>query len=160
MENPFEAVKALNALLNNKILLFKGIYTITVEQKKDIEANEALNIEELISKKQVFIDKVDAIDKAFAEKSEALKKAMGIESFANIDVSRYPFFKETKLKVEEVLAIAGQIMKLEEENKAKLLVIYNRLKTDIKQVHAGKKSLRAYEPPTVNTDGIYIDRKK
>lgn len=160
MENPFETAKALNGLLDHKILLFKGIYTVTAEQKKDIETNDASDIEALIGKKQVLIDKVDAVDRAFEEKSGALKKALGLESLADADVSEYPFFKETKKKVEEVLSIAQQIMKLEEENKAKLRVIYDGLKKELKQLNAGKKSLKAYEPPSINPDGIYIDRKK
>ncbi len=160
MENPFEAIKVLNGLLDSKIMLFKGIYTITAEQKKDIESNEAQNIEELIAKKQIFIDKVDAIDKAFAEKSEVLKKQLGIESFADADTVRYPYFKDTRLKVQEVLSLAQQIMKLEEENKSNLLIIYNGLKKEIKQVNAGKKSLKAYDAPAISNDGIFIDRKK
>ncbi len=36
----------------------------------------------------------------------------------------------------------------------------NRLKKEITLINKGKKSIKAYENPVINNDGIYIDKKK
>ena len=36
----------------------------------------------------------------------------------------------------------------------------SELKKEMKQINVGRKSIRAYETPVINNDGIYIDKKK
>lgn len=147
-------------LIDSKKKLFDDIMRITQEQKKDIEGNEANNIEELVKSKQSIIDKVDGIDKAFAEKLNLLKKHLNINNLEELDFSKYPIMKTLKLKVEEIMSLAQNIMKIEESNKVKISLIMRELKNDMKQLGAGKKSIKAYETPVFNNDGIYIDKKK
>ena len=59
-----------------------------------------------------------------------------------------------------ILTLAKEIMSVEQENKENINVIFNNLKTELRKINIGKKSLRAYESPVVNNDGIYIDKKK
>lgn len=147
-------------LIDSKRRLFDNIMGITLEQKKDIEGNEANNIEQLVKRKQTVIDNIDEIDKSFSEELNLLKKQLKVNSLEEVDFTKYPVLKTLKLKVEEIMALAQKIMKIEESNKEKLTLITNELKKEIKQINVGKRSIKAYGVPILNNDGIYIDKKK
>jgi hypothetical protein len=160
MNNINNAITELLSLLDKKSMLFDTIMKMTLEQKKDIEENSANKIETLVNQKQSVIESIDEIDKSFSEKLNLLKKQLKVNTLEEIDFSKYPEMKSLKIKVEGIMSIAQDIMGIEESNKDKLIVIMNGLKKEIKQINAGKKSIRAYEKPNINNDGIYIDKKK
>ncbi len=160
METVNSAITELLNLINSKRQLFDSIMEMTLEQKKDIEGNEANNIGELVNQKQSVIDRIDEIDKSFAEKFNLLKKQLKVNTLEEVDFTKYPVLKILKFKVEEIMSLAQKIMKIEESNKEKLAQKMNELKTEMKQMSIGKKSLKAYEVPVINNDGIYIDKKK
>lgn len=160
MFNSDQVINNLNGLTGRKRELFKEILIITKEQKEDIETNEAKNIEALVEKKQIVIDKVNEIDTAFASQYELLKSGLGIKSLENVDINKYPSLKLLKENVKEIVVMAQDIMLLEQNNKSNMNIILDKLKQEIKRVNLGKKSLKAYEVPSINTDGIYIDKKK
>jgi hypothetical protein len=155
MDNANSAMTELLSLIDRKRQLFDNIMEITLEQKKDIEVNEANNIEELVRQKQSVIDKIDEIDKSFAERFNLLKKDLNISNLEEFDSTKYPILKILKLKVEEIMSMAQKIM-----NKEKLALRMNELKKEMKQLSVGKKSVKAYETPILRNDGIYIDKKK
>lgn len=160
MHDTKSILNELMSLLEKKRTLFDNIMEITLEQKKDIEENAASEIEVLISKKQSVIDSIDEIDKSFSEKFELLKKQLMINTLEEIDFSKYPELKSLKPKVEEIMAIAQDIMLIEESNKEKLKAIMSGLKKEMNHINMGKKSVKAYENPNIYNDGIYIDKKK
>ncbi|MHB1392793.1 MAG: flagellar export chaperone FlgN [Clostridia bacterium] len=153
-------ISELLSLIDKKRQLFDNIMEITLEQKKDIEEKGANNIEKLVNRKQTVIDKIDEIDKSFAEELNLLKKQLKVNNLEEVDFTKYPFLKILKLKVEEIMSLAQKIMKIEESNKEKLALIMNELKKEMKKISVGKKSIKAYEKPNINNDGIYIDKKK
>lgn len=160
METINSAITELLSLVDRKRQLFDNIMGITIEQNKDIEGNEANNIEELVKQKQSVIDMVDGIDKSFAEKLSLLKKHLNINYLEELDFTKYPMMKTVKLKVEEIMSLAQEIMKIEESNKEKLDGLMTEMKKEMKQLSVGKRSIRAYEKPVFRNDGIYIDKKK
>lgn len=160
MDNANSAITELLGLLDKKRQLFDDIMEITLEQKKDIEENAANKIEKLVGKKQSVIDSIDEIDKSFSEEFNLMKKQLKVNTLEEVDFTKYPELKNLKLKVEEIMSTAKEIMLIEESNKEKLEAIMNELKKEIKQINIGKKSVKAYENPVINNDGIYIDKKK
>lgn len=160
MNNINNAVAELIDLLDKKSKLFDTIMEITLEQKKDIDENAANNIEKLGNQKQSIIESVDEIDKSFSEKLNLMKRELKVNTLEEIDFSKYPEMKNLKLKVVEIVSVAQDIMGIEESNKKKLVELMNGLKKEINQIKAGKKSIKAYEKPNINNDGIYIDKKK
>lgn len=160
MDNTNSVIIELLSLTDKKKQLFDSILEITLAQKKDIEENAANKIEGLVSKKQSVIDSIDEIDKSFSEKFELLKKQLMVNSLEEVDFTKYPELKNLKLKVEEIMSMAQEIMLIERSNKEKLVSIMNEMKKEIKQIKAGKKSIKAYERPITNNDGIYVDKKK
>jgi len=160
MDNTNSVIIELLSLTDKKKQLFDSILEITLAQKKDIEENAANKIEGLVSKKQSVIDSIDEIDKSFSEKFELLKKQLMVNSLEEVDFTKYPELKNLKLKVEEIMSMAQEIMLIERSNKEKLVSIMNEMKREIKQIKAGKKSIKAYERPITNNDGIYVDKKK
>jgi len=160
MDNANNIIAELLSLIDQKSRLFDTIMEITLEQKRDIEESSADNIEMYVKKKQEVIDSIDGIDRTFSEKFDLLKKALNIDSLENADFAKYPALKELKLKVEGIMALAGNIVVIEEANKEKLNFIMNGLMKEMKQLKVGKRSIKAYESPAINNDGIYIDRKK
>ena len=160
MDNINNAVAELVDLLDKKSKLFDTIMEITLEQKKDMDENAANNIEKLVNQKQSIIESVDEIDKSFWEKLNLMKRELKVNTLEEIDFSKYPEMKNLKLKVTEIVSMAQDIMGIEESNKKKLVELMNGLKKEINQIKAGKKSIKAYEKPNINNDGIYIDKKK
>ena len=150
----------LMSLLEKKQLLFDRIMEITLEQKKVLEENEADKIEGLVGLKQSVIDSIDEIDMSFSQGLKTLKKHLNVQVLEEVDFTKYPELKDLKLKVEEIMSMAQEIMLIERSNKEKLVSIMNEMKKEIKQIKAGKKSIKAYERPITNNDGIYVDKKK
>jgi adenylyl- and sulfurtransferase ThiI len=62
--------------------------------------------------------------------------------------------------VNKAMELAGKVMELESSNREKLNEIFDEVKKELKQINVGKRSLKAYEKPIEQNDGIYIDRKK
>lgn len=160
MDSGNNMIFELLSLADKKRQLFDNIMEITLEQKKDIEENGANTIGEIVNRKQVVIDQIDEIDRTFSEKFGLLKKQLNINNLEELDFTKYPMLKSLKLKVEEIMSLAKKIMIMEESNKDKLTSMMNGLKKEMKQLSVGKKSIRAYENPAINNDGIYIDKKK
>ena len=160
METVNSIITELLRLVDDKSQSFDKIMEITLEQKKDIEDNEANNIEELVNQKQSVIDKIDEIDKSFSEAFNLLKKQLKVSTLEEVDFTKYPVLKILKLKVVEIMSLAQKIIKIEETNKEKLALKMNELKKEMKQLSVGKKSIKAYETPVMRNDGVYIDKKK
>jgi hypothetical protein len=153
-------IARLTELTDRKAELFGSIMEITLEQKKDIEENAAASIEGLVNRKQTIIDSINGLDRSFSEGLDVLKKNLQVKTLEEADFKKYPGLKNLKLKVEEIMSEAQKIMLIEESNKEELTAIMNRLKKEITLINKGKKSIKAYENPVVNNDGIYIDKKK
>jgi len=147
-------------LLEKKRKLFDSIMEITLEQKKVLEENKADKMESLVGRKQSVIDSIDEIDRSFSQGLNTLKKHLNVQALEEVDFTKYPELKNLKLKVEEIMSMAQEIMLIERSNKEKLVSIMNEMKKEIKQIKAGKKSIKAYEKPIISNDGIYIDKKK
>jgi len=160
MDNENSVISELVSLIDRKRKLFDNIMEITMKQKKDIEENEANTIGELVKYKQSEIDSIDEIDKLFSERFNMLKNQLKVNTLEEVDFTKYPRLKNLKLKVEEIMSLAQKIMQIEESNKGKLTSIIDGLKKEMRQVNIGKKSIKAYEMPIINNDGIYIDKKK
>jgi len=160
MDNANNSMNELLSLIDKKSQLFSLIMDITLEQKKDIDENQAKNIEELVNRKQETIDEVDEIDRVFFEELNLLKKQLNVNELEEVDFTKYPILRILKLRVEKIIESAGEIMEIEKYNKEKLTSIMNELKNQMKQISVGKKSIKAYEAPVIYNDGIYIDKKK
>lgn len=160
MDNINNMITELLSLLDRKKQLFGNIMEITLQQKSDIEENAAGSIEELVNKKQAVIDRVNEIDKAFSGLVELLKKQLQVDSLEKADFVKYPLLKSIKPKVEEIMALAKEIMEIEVSNKEKLISIMDEIRKEMRQMSVGRKSIKAYETPVINNDGIYVDKKK
>lgn len=150
----------LLSLLEKKRKLFDSIMKITIEQKKDLEENKGDKMEDLVGQKQAVINNVDEIDRSFSEGLNLLKKHLNVQTLEEIDFTKYPELRNIKLKVEEIMSMAQDIILIEKSNREKLVSVMNEMKKEIKQINTGKKSIKAYEKANINNDGIYIDRKK
>lgn len=155
-----QLIKDLNYIMEQKLKLFKAMLDITILQKEDIENNRAENIGALVDKKQMVIDEIDKLDKSFLEGYQQLKIELKLDRPDRIDTDKYPELKTLKLFVEDIMEQAGRIMELENSNREKLNAIFNEVKSELRQINAGKRSIKAYEKPAIQNDGIYIDRKK
>lgn len=155
-----QLISKLNQITEQKLKLFKEIYNVTVLQKEDIENNKADNIEALVQKKQQIIDTIDELDKAFLGGYSQLKDELKLDRPDKIDTNRYPELKTLKSYIDDIMKLASSIMELENSNREKLNNIFNEVKKELRQINTGKRSIKAYETPMVQSDGIYIDRKK
>lgn len=155
-----QLINDLNQIIEKKLELFHEMYKITVSQQKDIEENEADNIEVLVQQKQQVIDKIDKLDESFVEGFNKLKKEFQLDSVDLIDTNKYPEMINIKNHIKSIMGIAHKIMELENSNRIKLENIFQSVKEELKQLNKGKRSLRAYEPKPIYNDGVFIDKKK
>lgn len=155
-----QLIKDLNYITEQKLKLFKEILNITILQREDIENNKAENIGTLVDRKQKVIDAIDKLDQSFLQRYQKLKDELHLDRPDRIDTSKYPELKTLKHYVEEIMELAGKVMELESSNREKLNEIFDEVKKELKQINVGKRSLKAYEKPIEQNDGIYIDRKK
>ncbi len=147
-------------LIEEKKAALEAIYDLTLEQKKDIDESEGIKLDELIDKKQVKIDEIVEIDKFFQATFEKLKRDLKITALDELDLKLYPELKTLQNQVKEISESGSKIMELETENRTKLEALIKEIKKDIKNVSVGRKSINAYEKQNINTDGVYIDKKK
>lgn len=160
MFNVNQLIQNLNGLTIKKHEYFNELLLITKAQQEDIQKNAAENMLALVEKKQSFIDKIDGLDKAFQMQFEQLKSELNIDNLDKMDILKYPDLKILRENVGAIMSLAGDITKLEKENDIQINVLYDLLKKELKRINIGKQSMKAYEPQTVNTDGVYIDKKK
>lgn len=155
-----DIISKMQQLLEEKKAALACIYDLTIKQKEDIESNMGDNLEDFIDKKQEQIDKIDRVDSLFNNVFNLLKSELKVENLDELDFELYPNLKTVKDQVSQIIQLAKKTMDLEKENKEKIDKIMNEIKSDLKRVRLGKKSIDAYDKPNINVDGIYIDRKK
>lgn len=155
-----QLINELNEIIGKKLELFNEMYKITVDQQKDIEQNEAGNIEVLVQQKQQIIDKIDKLDESFLAGFNKVKKEFQLDSVELIDTKKHPEMIVIKNHIKSIMGIAHKIMELENNNSKKLDSIFQSVKEELKQINTGKRSLRAYDHKPTNNDGMFIDKKK
>lgn len=153
-------ISKLQILLDQKKTSMESIHKLTLAQKDDIDKNQGENLSSFIDEKQKEIERIEDLDEAFAETYQLLKSSLNIHALDSMDIDSYPQLKIVKKITGEILDLAGNIMELEEENKARVSDLIGSIKRELKTVRLGQKSLKAYEKPNVNVEGVYIDRKK
>lgn len=155
-----QLISDLNQIIEEKLELFHEMYKITVAQQKDIEENEADNIEVLVQQKQEVIDRIDKLDESFLAGFNKLKKEFQLDSIDLIDTNKYPEMMNIKNHIKSIMGMAHKMMELENSNREKLDSLFQNVKNELKQINTGKRSLKAYELKPIYTDGIFIDKKK
>lgn len=155
-----QLISDLNQMIEKKLELFNEMYNITVSQQKDIEENEAGNIEVLVQQKQQVIDRIDKLDESFLSGFNKLKNEFQLDSIDLIDTNKHPEMMNIKNHIKSIMGMAHKIMELENSNREKLDSIFQSVKEELKQINTGKRSLKAYEIKPVYNDGIFIDKKK
>lgn len=155
-----QLISDLNQMIEKKLELFNEMYNITVSQQKDIEENEAGNIEVLVQQKQQIIDRIDKLDESFLSGFNKLKNEFQLDSIDLIDTNKHPEMMDIKNHIKSIMGMAHKIMELENSNREKLDSIFQSVKEELKQINTGKRSLKAYEQKPVYNDGIFIDKKK
>jgi hypothetical protein len=71
-----DLVMKLQSLLEEKKASMESIYSLTMDQKEDIEKNQGENLNTFIDKKQTEIEKIQIIDKDFEDTVRTLKKKL------------------------------------------------------------------------------------
>lgn len=155
-----QLISDLNQIIEEKLELFHEMYKITVAQQKDIEENEADNIEVLVQQKQEVIDRIDKLDESFLAGFNKLKKEFQLDSIDLIDTNKYPEMMNIKNHIKSIMGMAHKMMELENSNREKLDSLFQNVKNELKQINTGKRSLKAYELKPIYNDGIFIDKKK
>lgn len=126
----------MRTLDNNTIVLkdtkmgyFREIYSLTLKQKEALDTEDLDLLEELISAKQVCMDKIDQLQVEWSQHEE-----------------RYPEFLE--IDHQEVVA---DIIKVDNLNKQIAAGIFQAIKEKVGQVRQGKKMHNAYNPNLTNS---------
>lgn len=151
-------IDEMSCVLTNKKNKMQEILELTKLQKDAIENKNDEKLSELIDKKQLAINQIDALDMKFNSLFNEVKKDLGVSSLEEIKDKQE--FKEVKIYVEEIIRLINEIISIEKENSVKIREEYDDIKDKIRQINDVKKATNAYEGMSKTMDGVFIDKKK
>lgn len=155
-----EIISYLLRLSDAKFVLMNNLLKITEEQCNVLETEEVEILDQLIQQKQTTIDKIDLLDKEFAEKYGLLKKELGVEDLQAIGGETIPGFKELKEKVHKIVDIVEKIRPLDQENTEKIKKNIAKVQNNLKNIKNGKKVVKGYNNQFKEIHSVFIDKKK
>lgn len=158
-----EIEKLSNHLIENlktkKKYLF-NILSLTKFQTKAIESQEDEKLSQYINEKQIAIDNINILDKDFIDKFNLVKASLGVTSLDEVKNNSNSPLKNVKTELDDIYKLIEQISVIEKENSTKLNKEFDDIKSKIKEVHAGKKIINAYNSEIIQNDGVFLDTKK
>ncbi|MFZ5968967.1 MAG: flagellar protein FlgN [Bacillota bacterium] len=143
-----------------KLILMKDLHELTKKQTHFICEQQIEKLMDLIQKKQQLIDKVNILDKEFAEKYDALKSSCGITSLEELNVDQYDALKLLKEVVTQIFDIIEEMKWLEKENSQTMGQVFDAAKKQLVNVRNSIKVEKLYNKKSSPYGGVFIDRKK
>ncbi|SES85984.1 FlgN protein [Natronincola peptidivorans] len=155
-----EVTNYLLRLTEAKLVLMKDLLKVTTEQSRILQTDEVEMLDSLIQQKQVIIEKINVLDKEFAEKYEMLKKELGVANLQELEGEAAESFKDLKEKIEKVIEVIEEIHLLDHANTEKIKENIAAAKKNIKTIKTGKKAVSGYNSTYNEGHSIFMDKKK
>ncbi len=143
-----------------KLQLMVSLMEATEKQQEALNGENIDALNQAIEKKNKIIEKIDVLDKEFAEKYQDLKEALGMEDLSKVQEEPVEGFKDLKEKIQEIMAKADKVSQLDQENLKKMKKDMAKVQEKIKNARTGKKAMGSYNKNYTQSESIFIDKKK
>lgn len=153
-----ELIEELIDISKEKLSLLNLMLKFTKEQKNFIKEDNIEKVNLIINKKDNLIEKIDSLDIQFLSKFIQLKKENNVEDINELNIEDFPKLKDLKEIIEEISSTLMALSLLDEENKTKLKMDLENVKSNLKNIKKGKKVYNSYNKTLNNS--ILIDEKK
>lgn len=153
-----ELIEELIDISKEKLSLLNLMLKFTKEQKNFIKEDNIEKVNLIINKKDNLIEKIDSLDIQFLSKFIHLKKENNVEDINELNIEDFPKLKDLKEIIEEISSTLMALSLLDEENKTKLKMDLENVKSNLKNIKKGKKVYNSYNKTLNNS--ILIDEKK
>ena len=160
MNRSKELTEYLYRISEAKLQLMVTLLEATQEQQQALEEENLEVLDQAIGKKNKIIEKIDVLDKEFAEKYQDLKEALGIEDLSKVEEEPVEGFKDLKKKIQEIMATANKVNQMDQENMKKMKKDMEKVQSKIKNARTGKKAMGSYNKKYKQSESIFIDKKK
>lgn len=138
-----EVMEKLIEISKRKSDILNDIYSLTVEQSRIIAKEDVEGLNELIDKKQVFIDEAQELDAKFEKIVDDLKLVYGVSRLDEIDICKTEVEK-IQIVVKAIMEKVKLIRKLEMENSTLLREMKDNIERKITSIKSGKKAVSGY----------------
>lgn len=160
MNGARELTAYLYRLSDAKLHLMTNLMEATKRQQEALEEENLEALSQAIEAKNKIIEKIDVLDKEFAEKYRDLKEALGIEDLTQVEKEPVEGFKDLKEKIQEIMAKVNSVNQLDQENLEKMKKDMEKVQAKLKNARTGKKALGSYNSKYQQGESIFIDKKK
>ena len=159
--NPGKELTAyLYRISEAKLKLMVNLMEATQDQQQALEGENLETLNQAIAKKNKIIEKIDVLDKEFAQKYVDLKEALGIEDLSKVEEEPVEGFKDLKEKIHEIMSQVNKVNQLDKENLEKMKKDMEEVQSKIKNARTGKKAMGSYHSKYQQSESIFIDKKK
>lgn len=161
MDSIITLLNTIENYINQKLVVFQQLYTLTLEQAKVLEHEEVdlLSFENLLDKKDKPIQKLDQINEDLSlilDQNEQLLSS-------GLEVHKEQI-NQIRSKLEKLTSIGEDISRAEETNKEKIDRHFNVKKQDISAFKKSKQVASKYNQNMSDTHqsdmSYFMDRKK
>lgn len=160
MNGARELTAYLYRLSDAKLHLMTNLMEATKRQQEALEEENLEALSQAIEAKNKIIEKIDVLDKEFAEKYRDLKEALGIEDLTQVEKEPVEGFKDLKEKIHEIMSKVNSVNQLDQENLEKMKEDMKNVQSKLKNARTGKKALGSYHSKYQQNASIFIDKKK
>lgn len=158
---PEQYIQKLIEISEKKLDCIREILKLTNEQSNVISEDSAEEIERLIGLKQLQIDMINELDKAFEVYYARLKSILGVQSIEEIRIRQIQGAAELKQIITTIFNTSKQIQSLEVENKNRVQAIVTKLGDDIKRVRLSRVANNGYSVAAkLPQQPYFFDKKK
>jgi hypothetical protein len=152
-----EVMEKLIEISKRKSDILNDIYSLTVEQSKVIIKEDIDGLNELIDKKQVFIDEAQELDAQFEKIVDDLKLVYSVERLDQINICKSEVEK-IQIVIKAIMEKVKLIRKLEMENSTLLREMKDNMERKIIAIKSGKKVVANYGYSNNMQQPVYFDK--
>lgn len=156
-----ELIEYLFKLSEGKLFLINQLWTLTQQQSETIDSGEMDSLNDIIEQKQSIMDRVDVLDKEFAEKYDVIKAEFPINDVGALDSESREKMRMLKEKVKEIHNLTEKIQQMDDSNTERFQKNMESIRNELKKVKFGQKISKGYSVNKQNEGfSIFIDKMK
>ncbi|SFH70928.1 hypothetical protein SAMN05192551_102282 [Tindallia magadiensis] len=165
MNNEISLRSAIDLLMEKQEIL-SDLLNLTVKQNEMLEdSEEALNQEAFlicVEERNRMMKSIDDLDKLFLEQIQEVKDKTG---YLQLDqVPKGIFDAEEVRELQEVTQQIQQklqkVSTIDTENREKMKIFMEKLKSEIQQIQKGKKAIHGYANTKQKQPSLFMDKKE
>ncbi|HZX21512.1 MAG TPA: flagellar export chaperone FlgN [Clostridia bacterium] len=155
-----DLIDNLVKLGNGKLFLLRQLLVLAEQQSKNIENEEAEELDKIIKQKQSIITKIDVLDEEFLRKYDLLRNSVAWETLEGLQPDEKDKIRILQGKIAEIYSLTEKTQKIDAANVDKLKKNLQSVQVEIKKIKKGKKIVQGYSNKNTEGISIFVDERK